>query len=143
MSEQPTTIKALSLWQPWAEAMRRGLKRNETRSWPTSYRGWLAIHAAKRIPDAVPCAWRDVPLGAVVCIVNLVNCVRTEALRNELSEEEESWGDYSNGRWAWCTEDLIALPSPIPLRGHQGLFDVNLSGIVQLPTTDRQGRLAL
>ena len=120
------TIKAISLWQPWAEAMRLGLKRNETRSWPTSYRGWLAIHAAKRKPDAVPARFGTVALGAVVCITRLVNCVRTENVVNGLSEEEESWGDYSAGRWAWQTESLISLPEPIPLRGHQGLFDWEL-----------------
>jgi activating signal cointegrator 1 len=120
---QSRVIKVISLWQPWAEAMKRGLKRNETRSWCTGYRGWLAIHAAKRKPDAVPARFGTVALGAIVCIVRLVNCIRTGEIVNGLSEEEESWGDYSPGRWAWQTESLIALPEAIPLRGHQGLFD--------------------
>ena len=119
-------IKVISLWQPWAEAMRRGLKRNETRSWPTNYRGWLAIHAAKRKPDAVPASFGTVAFGAVVCIVRLVNCVRVEEIVNGLSEQEESWGDYSRGRWAWQTESLFPLSEPISLLGHQGLFDWEL-----------------
>ena len=41
-------MKAISLWQPWASAIAAGVKTVETRSWPTSYRGPLAIHAAKR-----------------------------------------------------------------------------------------------
>lgn len=41
-------IKVVSLWQPWAEAMRRKLKTNETRSWFSGHRGWLGIHAAKK-----------------------------------------------------------------------------------------------
>jgi len=41
-------MKALSLWQPWASAIALGSKRIETRGWATSYRGPLAIHAAKR-----------------------------------------------------------------------------------------------
>ncbi len=42
-------VKAISLSEPWASLVAGGWKRNETRSWNTSYRGWLAIHAAKSI----------------------------------------------------------------------------------------------
>jgi len=40
-------MKALTLTQPWATLIACGAKRIETRSWSTSYRGALAIHAAK------------------------------------------------------------------------------------------------
>jgi hypothetical protein len=46
-------MKALSLWQPHAAAIALELKPYETRDWPTSYRGPLAIHAAKR-------EWNDI-----------------------------------------------------------------------------------
>lgn len=42
------TIKVLSLLQPWATLVAEGLKRVETRSWSTSYRGPIAIHATKK-----------------------------------------------------------------------------------------------
>jgi hypothetical protein len=41
-------IRLLSLWQLWASLVAAGLKRFETRSWRTDYRGLVAIHAAKR-----------------------------------------------------------------------------------------------
>lgn len=40
-------MKAITLTQPWATLMAIGAKRIETRSWATSYRGELAIHAGK------------------------------------------------------------------------------------------------
>lgn len=40
-------MKLISLWEPWATLMALGAKRIETRSWGTSYRGWLAIQASK------------------------------------------------------------------------------------------------
>ena len=40
-------MKALTLTQPWATLIAVGAKRIETRSWGTSYRGRIAIHAAK------------------------------------------------------------------------------------------------
>jgi hypothetical protein len=39
-------MKAITLTQPWATLVAIGAKRLETRSWRTSYRGPLAIHAA-------------------------------------------------------------------------------------------------
>ena len=42
-------MKALSLWQPWASLIAAGVKKVETRHWPTAYRGPIAIHAAKRL----------------------------------------------------------------------------------------------
>lgn len=39
-------MKALTLWQPWASLIAVGAKTIETRSWSTTYRGPLAIHAA-------------------------------------------------------------------------------------------------
>jgi hypothetical protein len=44
-------MKALTLTQPWASLVAIGAKRIETRSWSTSYRGPLAIHAAKGFPN--------------------------------------------------------------------------------------------
>ena len=127
-------IKVISLWQPWAEAMRRGVKRNETRHWPTHNRGWLAIHAAKKPIDKTDQDFLDfarywlgdlskLSFGAIVCIVRLVECVRTETVLETLSEHEELWGNYDENRWAWKTDSLTQLPAPIPLVGHQGLFD--------------------
>ena len=40
-------MKVLTLTQPWATLVAIGAKHIETRSWPTKYRGPLAIHAAQ------------------------------------------------------------------------------------------------
>jgi hypothetical protein len=44
-------MKIFTLWQPWATFIALNLKQFETRHWGTSYRGKLAIHAAKRPID--------------------------------------------------------------------------------------------
>jgi hypothetical protein len=46
-------MKVLSLTQPWATLVAIGAKTIETRSWPTNYRGPLAIHAAKGLPGGL------------------------------------------------------------------------------------------
>lgn len=40
-------MKAITIYQPYASLLACGAKRYETRSWATSYRGPIAIHAAK------------------------------------------------------------------------------------------------
>lgn len=44
-------MKALTLWQPWATLVALQQKKIETRSWGTTYRGTLAIHAAQNFPQ--------------------------------------------------------------------------------------------
>jgi hypothetical protein len=67
------------------------LKQYETRSWATPYRGPLAIHAARRPPDVdvsdllllVQAARvaQPLPLGTVVCVVDLVDVVPATEVR--------------------------------------------------------------
>src|SRR5579872_2132505 len=129
-------IKALSLWQPWAEAIRVGAKQIDTRHWSTRYRGWLAIHAAKKKINLNDQAFVEfaehwvgdltkLDFGAIVCIVKLTDCCPTETLREEIGEDEELWGNYDDGRWGWMLDGgpVIDINPAIPVIGHQGLFD--------------------
>lgn len=52
-------MKALTIWQPWATCIAVGLKKNETRSWCTSYRGPIALHAAKKNDPLLRGLWLD------------------------------------------------------------------------------------
>ncbi|MEK3688583.1 ASCH domain-containing protein [Paenibacillus sp. FSL R10-2736] len=46
-------MKCLTIRQPWATLIALGEKQIETRSWPTSYRGDLAIHAGMQVDKAI------------------------------------------------------------------------------------------
>lgn len=130
-------MRAISLWQPWASAMALGLKHIETRHWTTSYRGHVAIHAAKRWTREERERWemecransalpKTIPLGAIVATGTLVNVVHTEALidTGRVTCREESLGNFGPGRYGWIFEDIIALPEPISFKGAQGFFNV-------------------
>ena len=41
-------VRALSIRQPWVEAILSAAKTVENRTWTTPWRGWLVIHAAQR-----------------------------------------------------------------------------------------------
>jgi hypothetical protein len=137
-------MKAISLWQPWASAMAVGLKTVETRHWSTSYRGHMAIHAAKRwtrdeseFAEAMGLP-ADLPLGAIVAFGELCAINRTETLRQTLSAQEQEWGNYADGRFGWVFANIVALPEPVPFRGAQGLFDIPSSLLGALAPAPRQ-----
>lgn len=137
-------VRVLSLWQPWASLVAAGVKRNETRSWSTPWRGLVAIHAARTtLPLAtIPrelAAILEVhagrlparfPVGAVVCLARVVDVTSTTAskgglrarqLLEELTPEERACGNYDPNRYAWRLELVGTLAQPIPYRGSQGL----------------------
>lgn len=137
-------MKALSLTQPWASLVAIGAKRFETRSWKTTHRGLLTIHAAKGFPRecrallAEPEFYRafhvhdetpdPLPLGAVVAVVRVIECyATTDDFVTDLRREdpcEIRFGDYSPGRYAWKLELVHRLERPIPARGFQRIFNL-------------------
>ena len=135
--------KVLSLWQPWAQLIVLGEKRIETRSWYFSHRGPLLIHAAKRFtkdeymiclsdPFRVALArhrfnQNNLPLGAIVGKVNVVDCRPTyDAYFETLEFEEEMFGNYEPGRYGIICDLPILFDEPISTRGFQGLWDYDL-----------------
>lgn len=132
-------MKAISLWQPWASLWCSDAKVHETRHWPTSHRGWLVVHAAKRRIDDFGgerldeiCDglfgnhWgMDLPRGAIVGVVNLVGCVPTETMPigHQCTDDYEC-GDFSPGRYAWRRGAFHRFDLPIAWRGQQGMFEV-------------------
>ena len=146
-------IKVITLYQPWASLVAIGVKRIETRSWATSFRGPLAIHAAKTFPKSARDLCGDdqftfelvkggymrpdeLPRGAVIATCRLVGCkmiisMPTVAFNRPdvryytegMSEQEKAFGDYTPGRYVWILEDVKILPEPIPEKGHQRLWN--------------------
>ncbi len=87
-------MRALTITQPWASLVACGAKRIETRSWMTSHRGPLAIHAAKTYPREAQDLGRSsmvrrcladqpltLPLGVVIATCVLLDCAPTELMK--------------------------------------------------------------
>ncbi len=128
-------MKAITIHQPWASLIASGAKRYETRGWKTNHRGRLAIHAGKEWSKDHEHAWNKLrrspytisipevaPLGAIICVCDLVDCIPVEQIRDQLSPLERELGDYSDGRYAWELKVVKVAPAPIPMAGKQGLW---------------------
>ncbi len=73
----------------------------------------------------------DLPFGAALGVVDLLGCRRTDILAWQEIAEEYSFGNYDPGRYAWKLENVRPFPSPIPMRGAQGLFAPSLEVLEQ------------
>lgn len=139
-------MKAITIWQPWADLIVRGYKGNETRSWATSYTGPIAIHAAKYrklphevyeqiaeaigiTPDKYPGSWlhqleEGTPaqrFGAV-----LGTAIIGEVLPTTLKivgDTEKALGDFSPGRYAWPLQGVREFKDPVQAKGKQGIWN--------------------
>lgn len=120
-------MKALSIHQPWAWAIMHAGKTIENRTWRTSHRGPLLIHASKSrasynrwaadwstVFDCHLPPWSSLPAGAIVGTVDVVDCVRfTSGL-----------GLWGEGPWCWVLEGPQVFEVPVAYRGGQMLFEV-------------------
>lgn len=135
-------MKALTVWNPYPYLIGYGYKHYETRCWGTSYRGEIAIHSAKKNDIDIEMLTRELLYwfnknkdicnvltmpqehGAVICTVDLVDCILVdEKFVNGLSETEKLLGDYTIGRYAWKLKNVKMLDEPTPAKGQQRLWE--------------------
>lgn len=146
-------MKALSLTQPWASLVASGAKRIETRSWSTSYRGRVAIHASKGFPldCRVLCSTQpflreltraglsvpEMPLGAIVATATLAECFLTGDTLNYRHVSRTVRGAHG------LTYDIT--PQEIEFGNYEpGRYGWVLVDVCQLPTPIRcKGALGL
>lgn len=135
-------MKALSIMQPWASMIVLGYKPVENRTWKTSYRGPLLIHAGKRFDyeafwwimanrkDLGVPAWclephakeilrsnsksHGFPVGGIIGQVLLSDCVSMDA------RGPKRW---FFGPYGFLMQMARELPFR-PLRGQLGFFEV-------------------
>lgn len=141
-------IPAISLWQPHASLLfvenPRLRKFNETRRGrlPKRYVGRrVAIHATlttpKQLPEGLPdphaiaveaFGWdyrQSLPRGAIIGTLVFTGCVPSEEAEPR-TEADRIAGDWSPGRFIWPTANVRLLSEPIPTRGKQGWFRVEV-----------------
>lgn len=128
-------MKVLSIIEPWATLICEGQKVIETRSWKTSYRGELYIHASmkkinacdehtKELLTLIPNT--DMNYGHIIGKCKLVDCVyMDEDFLEKIKKDKKEYlcGEYAVGRYAWILEDVLPLDTPIPAKGHLGIWN--------------------
>ena len=114
-------VKVISVRQPWAWLIVTGRKDVENRTWATSYRGTIFIHAAGAMHQTPIAAIEDrfgveidraaLTLGAIVGRAELVDVVA------------RSHSPWFEGPRAFVLRDPVAI-EPVPMLGRLGIFSV-------------------
>lgn len=121
-------MKTLSIRPPWAWAILNLGKRIENRSWETSYRGPLLIHAGKSITrDDYDCVARhckrlgvkmparhELQTGGIVGICNLSHIFEPDTC--------DDTDFYADGCYGWKLDDVRPVPF-IPQKGRLQLYE--------------------
>lgn len=128
-------MKVLTLREPWASLIGKKIKTIETRSWPTTYRGELYIHAGKsKVPtnneriNRLSKYLDDEPFqyGNIFLRCNLVDCVPIDETYacsvKENAPINYDCGDYTPGRYTWILEDVTHI-APKPAIGRLSIWN--------------------
>jgi activating signal cointegrator 1 len=147
-------MKVLTVGQPGATLIATREISKEARSWPTPYRGPLAIHAGRGLSGLTQTRFREIcksepirsallrhgfesadalPRGAILAVTRIVDCVEITS-RNLPSEHERNLGLFIPGRFMWLFEDTQTI-TPIAFKGALGLW--NYKGADLNPYVDR------
>lgn len=111
-------MRALSVRQPWAELILAGRKRYELRTWKTTIRGRIWVHAGRTVEwPFVQLAGLDrskLTTGALIGSVEIVDCVPfTTVIAEELRADGVLFGDIQVViGFAW----RLAAPQRLPCR---------------------------
>lgn len=124
-------MKVISLQEPYATLISKGLKKIETRSWKTNYRGELYIHASSslfkdgNLEEVFKYISKDeLNYGYIICKCNLIDCIYMDKeFIESVNSKEKSFGVYSIGRYAWILDDIELLDKPIKAKGKLNIWE--------------------
>lgn len=138
-------MQALTLHRPWDWAIGMLIKPVENRSWPCPPRllgkhiaihaglewsheargvisAWMDAHPSERmgLPE-VPEEW-EWPGGAIIAVARVHKCVSVEQALVLVDQRDAIW---CSGPWCWLLDHVVALDTPVPAKGLQGLWKLN------------------
>lgn len=120
-------MKALTIFQPYAQLIMLGEKCVENRSWETKFRGQLLIHAGKSRDwlDTYHPLPKRMDFGAIIGDCQLVDCVKYSP--GDRAPYPYRWLEtdpHAEGRFCYILEKARLFKKPVPCVGMQKFWDV-------------------
>jgi hypothetical protein len=126
-------MKVITIKQPFATLIAEGLKEYEFRTWKTSYRGEILIHAGKGVDkkamERFKCLNLEYPSGCIIAKATITDCVYVDdALKEELQKKDDKvyYGvinkDSNWDGYGFKLENIEKI-SPIEIKGKLSLWN--------------------
>ena len=128
-------MKVLTVKEPWASLIINGYKKYEFRSWKTSFRGKVLIHAGKSVEKNNLALFNDYNLdysfGYIIGEVELEDCILID---DKIQEELERSNKLVYGRskhvglYAWKLGNIVKYKKKdrIKVNGKLGLWNLEV-----------------
>ncbi len=143
-------MKALSIKQPWAWLICKGLKDIENRTWPTNVRGRVYVHAGKTVDVEALLHMEDFPenynfhlgdkvMGDLVSIIEplrgaIIGEVDITGCKFRFPDENDNlyshW--HVRGQYGFTLANPVLYDKPIPYRGQLGFFEVEFPNPIEV-----------
>lgn len=141
-------MKALTVKQPWAELIVSGRRKFEIRTWKTEYKGWLLIHAGRKIDEEAmrhfEMSSQNQTLGAIVGKVFIEDYVSfTPESWEAYRPEHMEWTAFQAGIVGWRLNQAVKFEKTIPWNGSLGLFEIPDSALSNEISGTPSGQLPL
>lgn len=144
-------MKAITVKQPWASLIVRGVKDVENRTWKTDFRGRVLIHAAgshgrkfnieltyEQVKAAIGIIAKDtmfgnMAFGAIIGSVEIVDCVinhpsiwaeKTENYTVGMNPKQHEDITGKKVIYNWLLANPILFPESIPIKGRLSFWEV-------------------
>ena len=129
-------MKVLTVKEPWASLIINGYKKYEFRSWKTSYRGKVLIHAGKSVEKNNLALFNDYNLdysfGYIIGEVELEDCILVDDKMQKELESSNKLVYRKNyvGLYAWKLGNIVKYKKEdrIKVNGKLGLWNYNDRG---------------
>ena len=126
-------MKVITIKQPFATLIAEGLKEYEFRTWKTSYRGEILIHAGKGVDKKAMERFKylnlEYPSGCIIAKATITDCVYVDdTLKEELQKKDDKvyYGiinkDSNWDGYGFKLENIEKI-SPIEIKGKLSLWN--------------------
>lgn len=125
-------MKVITLKQPWATLVVKGLKKYEFRSWKYNYRGEILIHAGQGIDKEAMKRLKDLnleyPSKKIIGKVTIEDCLKLDKeINKQISQENPLiYGTKERTGYAWKLKDSKEINIDKTIPGKQGIWNYEI-----------------
>lgn len=152
----PGPLMAVTVHMPWAWLLAAGYKPLENRNWVPKIvpvGAWMAIHAGMKFDPAevqdimddlqdqgvLKVRREDRPLTLAMLMEQCGHILSVGRLDRIATQSDSRW---FIGKYGWCFDPMVRLPTPVVHRGGQGLWPVNVEALAVVRAGFAQARVA-